>query len=210
MARIVKNTTQNSIVDIVCPHYCKGCDALGSLLCERCKKYLITESIMSQYEKTPNFFVCGKRVGMLGQLVSEYKYGPVRGIVNVLARILDELMPEIDGRVVVVPLPTVARHVRERGFDHMWLLARKLAKIRGWKCQKVLCRVNGTVQVGASAEMRKKQAQSAYGLQKQIEKDVKYVLLDDVLTTGASMAAAESVLRNAGAKKIYKAVIARS
>lgn len=209
MAQNVKNTTQNSIIDIACPHYCKGCGALGSILCERCKKYLISESRMNKYEKMPGFLICGRRKGLLKELVNEYKYRPVRSMALPLARILDELLPEMEN-VVVVPLPTVSRHIRERGFDHMVLLAKKLARIRGWECRKLLVRENNTVQVGADAKKRHEQAENAYGIRGKIDSSPLYLLLDDVLTTGASMEAAERVLKAAGAKRIFKAVVARS
>ncbi|MBR3135016.1 ComF family protein [Candidatus Saccharibacteria bacterium] len=155
------------------------------------------------------FFMCGKRKGLLKELINEYKYGPVRGMALPLAEILDELLPEMEN-VVVVPLPTIPKHVRVRGFDHMVLLARKIAKIRGWECRKLLSRKNNTVQVGADAKKRFEQAESAYDLRGKVDIDKVYLLLDDVLTTGASMTAAERVLKNAGARKIYKAVVAKS
>ena len=45
-------------------------------------------------------------------------------------------------------------------------------------------------------------------IQKEADSDVNYLLLDDVWTTGASMLAAEKVMRAAGAKKVMGVVIA--
>ena len=77
---------------------------------------------------------------------------------------------------VVVPLPTINKHIRERGFDHIGLIAKKT----GWRVEKLLKRRNKTVQVGASAEMRKKQAATAYRIAGKIDPKAEYLLMDDV------------------------------
>lgn len=141
-------------------------------------------------------------------LIKEYKYGPVRGLSTVLAGLIAEDMPKMVGDVVIVPLPTVAKHVRERGFDHMTLIARKVAKMNGYRFMKCLKRMNSSVQVGADAKLREKQASSAYKATISPSGDVTYILIDDVLTTGASMRAAMREMKKAGAKKVFGAVLA--
>lgn len=158
-------------------------------------------------------FAVGWREGVLKKLVSEFKYESVRAVGEVLAEMLDEAIPDLSkvlpegAEVVVVPLPTIGKHVRKRGLDHTLILARKLAKKRGWKCERVLGRAADTVQVGAKAKERQEQAKRAYEVSRKVDSGKYYLLLDDVWTTGASMKAAEQVMREAGAKKVMGAVI---
>ncbi len=184
------------------------------------------------------------REGVMTRLVEDYKYQSIRATANVLAELMAESLKifesdedkdntaragskigrkaRLSDEVVVVPLPTISRHVRERGFDHTLLLAKKLARIKKWKVARILERRNNAVQVGASEDERKKQAKGAYGLTKKFRaglgsdgqsgKDgqsgnVTYLLIDDVWTTGASMEAAIKVMHEAGAKKIVGAVL---
>jgi len=155
----------------------------------------------------------GWREGALKKLVSEFKYESVRAIGEVLAEMLDETIPDFmkvlpeGAEVVVVPLPTIGKHVRQRGLDHTLILARKLAKKRGWKCERVLARAADTVQVGAKAKQRQEQAEKAYEVVRPVAAEKWYLLLDDVWTTGASMKAAERVMREAGATKLMGAVV---
>ena len=155
----------------------------------------------------------GWRRGVLKKLVSEFKYESVRAIGEVLAEMLNEAIPDLakilpeGAEVVVVPLPTIGKHVRRRGLDHTLILARKLAKKRGWKCEQVLTRVVDTVQVGAKVKERREQAERAYKVSQGVDSRKYYLLLDDVWTTGASMKAAERVIREAGATKVMGAVI---
>lgn len=155
----------------------------------------------------------GWRRGVLKKLVSEFKYESVRAIGEVLAEMLNEAIPDLakilpeGAEVVVVPLPTIGKHVRRRGLDHTLILARKLAKKRGWKCEQILTRVVDTVQVGAKVKERREQAERAYKVSRGVDSRKYYLLLDDVWTTGASMKAVERVIREAGATKVMGAVI---
>ena len=135
-------------------------------------------------------------------LIEIYKFRSVRAVAAVLAEMMGSVVP--DGWTIV-PLPTIQRHIRERGFDHIGLVAKKMRM----PVEKVLVRNKNTVQVGASREERASQAKEAYRALK-IDSSKNYLLLDDVWTTGSSMMAAMQKLREAGAEKIGIAVVARS
>lgn len=234
MKIVVKNTTKIGVLDLLCPHSCRGCGRLGSVLCECCKKNLflangvICPLCKREVARNPKsdkvincvdckllleaVFVGGWREGVLARLIKDYKYRSVRAAGEVLAEILDEAIGEAmeleAKRVVIVPLPTIGRHIRERGLDHTWDLAKRLAKRRGWKCQRVLGRKADTVQVGATRKQREEQAARSYEVVAKISPDATYLLLDDIWTTGASILAATEVLRSAGAQDVMAAVLA--
>lgn len=254
MSFIVKNTTKWGLLDLVCPHTCRGCGRLGAVLCECCKNNIKSASeaicplckcsVAMTAGKCPGcsasgltgkkwmcpdcelpfcwLGVVGWREGELAKVVKDFKYKSVRAAGEVLAELLDWRIPEnfeeVCGvpkaagkgeiEVVVVPLPTIGRHVRERGLDHTATLAKKLAKRRGWRCERVLGRTTDTVQVGTKAADRKAQAEKTYELRRKVDTKKVYLLVDDVWTTGATMMAAEKVLRKAGAEKIAGVVLA--
>ena len=139
---------------------------------------------------------------MLRRLIEIYKYNSVRAASFELAELLESA---IGSDWVLVPLPTIRRHIRERGFDHIGLLCKKT----GLSIERALVRVNNSVQVGANTEMRHRQAAEAYRAI-HVDADKKYLLVDDVWTTGSSMMAACDVMRAAGSKNLAIAVIARS
>ncbi len=221
---IVKNTTRISLLDLLCPHFCRGCGRLGRPFCGCCKNNIIraynnycpvchqpTEGKCEDCELPfDGLYMVGWRDTMLGGLVEEYKYQSIRSAGSDLAEMLDVVIPCLEGEVIVVPLPTIRKHIRERGFDHTKAVARKLARRRGWKVQSLLKRANDTVQVGADNEKRKKQAKEAFKLAGELKRDVTYLLLDDIWTTGASMMAGAEILRDSGATKVSGVVIAVS
>ncbi len=220
----VKNTIVRELFELFCPHYCLVCGKIGKILCNGCKKYNIEgyenkclkcgvvikskcEMCRLPYEGS---WMVGMRDDGLGQLISKYKYGPVRALAWPLAEILDAVIPCLGQNTVVVPVPTIDRHIRTRGMGHTELLARKLARSRGWAYKKVVSRVNNTVQVGASVGRRKKQASDAYRLNLKIDPGLNYLVIDDVYTTGASIEAVCELLRAGGARKVMVAVLARA
>ena len=227
MAFNVKNTTLPNIIDLISPHKCRGCGRVGEAFCERCKKYIIdehrnicpnckeekTSDICSNCKDLPSIYVGGKRDGVLGELIHDYKYYSVRALARPLAEILDAALPvELARNTVIVPLPTATNHIRERGMDHVYLVAKRLAKIRKIPIERVLIRNKNTVQVGSSREQRLLQADLAYELNPKfgIDKNKTYIIIDDVWTTGASVKAAVKKLRAGGAKSVMAALIAYS
>ena len=118
-------------------------------------------------------------------------------------------------RIVLVPLPTIRKHIRERGFDHTLRLCFELENFLQKRLddlgvsveyQSLLVRKNKTVQVGKEKKERVKQAEKAYGIRDgvKIENETLYIFVDDVTTTGASLAAAKKILQ---AKQVWAAVL---
>lgn len=226
MLNVVKKTRKCGVFDLLCPHRCRGCGHLGEVLCECCKNDITSEYLnrcpkcleVINYRcskcNLPFFmtFVMGKRSELLGQMAEEYKYYSVRAMADKIAEMVDECLPDMEGEIVIVPLPTIAKHIRERGFDHTFEVAKRIAKRRGWKVMRVIERKNNTVQVGANAKQRKEQAKNAYKVNEKVKisENATYILYDDVWTTGSSMLEGEKVLREAGAKNIAALVLARS
>lgn len=130
------------------------------------------------------------------------------------SKMMDTEIQEIR-KIVLVPLPTIRKHIRERGFDHTLrlcfelenFLQKRLAKL-GMKVEyeDLLVRKNKTVQVGKEKKKRMKQAEKAYGIREgiKIESKTLYVLVDDVTTTGASLTAAKKILQ---ANLVWAAVL---
>ena len=118
-------------------------------------------------------------------------------------------------KIVLVPLPTIRKHIRERGFDHTLRLCFELENFLQKRLDKLgmkveyedlLVRKNKTVQVGKEKKERVKQAEKAYGIREgiKIENKTLYILVDDVTTTGASLAAAKKILQT---DRVWAAVL---
>ena len=223
----VKNTTIISLLDLLAPHSCRGCGRIGNPLCDRCKNYIISEhqnicpichslkstGKCSKCQNLPPIFIAGNRSDLIGQLIHDFKFNSTRALARPLAEILNAIIPSTSDPTFIVPLPTISKHIRERGFSHTDLIAKHFAQLAPhYQYQNLLTRNHNAIQVGSSRTDRLAQASSAYALTKntKINPAATYILLDDVWTTGASLQAAYTLLKKSGAKEITIAALALS
>ena len=112
--------------------------------------------------------------------------------------------PVAGGVVTWAPTSTMRR--RRRGFDQAELLARAVARRWGLPVQPLLRRLPGPAQSGRSAAERRHNPAFAVG--HSVVQAV--VVVDDVITTGATITAAARALRAAGAAGVHATVAARA
>ncbi len=167
--------------------------------CTKCRK------------KTPisNVWVAANYEGAVKNLVHSFKYERERTAAKELALIIDSSLPYLSSGTLVTHVPTASSRVRARGYDHSLLLAKELAKLRGLKHKTLLGRLGQLQQMGANRKQRLEQTKSAYVATRELSK-ASVLLIDDVLTTGATLSAAAKELRRAGAKDIFATVIAHN
>ncbi len=133
-----------------------------------------------------------------------------RFFANELALSLSGLMEDKQAWIVTYPPRSAAAKSRD-GFDHAAALSKELARALGCRYWKTLRRINGKgqEQKRLSRTARMQAAKESYGLRKGAAVVGKrIVLVDDVLTTGATMASCARLLRKAGAKEVIFAVLA--
>jgi ComF family protein len=212
------------LLSLIAPHLCFGCGKNGTLLCHNCKYDIINQDFMScigcgrstssticsichlPYEKA---WCVGERSGSLEALINNYKFENARAAHLSLADLLHTTLPILPPEVIIVPVPTVSSHIRQRGYDHTWLVAARLAKLRGHTVQSLIERQTSTKQRGVNRRQRMKQAKEAFTVRKLINPTLPYLLVDDVVTTGATLHYAARALRDAGATIVWVAVVAR-
>ncbi len=103
--------------------------------------------------------------------------------------------------------PTTPRHRRARGFDHAELLARAVGRQARLPTRALLTRLPGPPQTGA------RRAERRAGPRFRARPDVAglgVLLVDDVVTTGATLTAAAGALRRGGARGIVGVAAART
>lgn len=207
------------------PHYCCSCGEIGSLLCESCKYDIIEEDgfgCLLCGHLAGETGVCGgcsrilerawyagERTGGLEELVNRYKFGYARAAFRPLGDLLLACLPNLPQGTVVVPVPTVRPHIRQRGYDHTLLLAQYVAKRRGLVLGRPVGRLAATVQRGADRKQRIAQAKAAFKVETKLQKGIPYLLIDDVVTTGATISYAAKAMRAADATEVWAAAVAR-
>lgn len=215
----------------IAPLFCKGCGRLGSPLCERCindilhqpcpiclrcRKRLNSGNMCTQCRKSSaqrltNAWVVGWRTGALRKLTNDYKFHSELNAAQILALLLQKTLqraaPELSlGAIVYVP--TIERHIRARGFDHMALVAQQLgARLGVPVLTEVLVRLDNHVQHGSNRQERQRIVDSL-GVRSCAQPPRSVLLIDDIWTTGATMQTAAALLRRVGVLRVYGLIVA--
>ncbi|MFN4361000.1 MAG: ComF family protein [Hylemonella sp.] len=148
-------------------------------------------------------------------LIARYKFGPHPGWSGTLAGLMRGCpggTEALDRADLLLPLPLSGPRLRARGFNQALELARQLApeKTR----PDLLLRLRDTpAQSSLSLEQRLRNVRDVFGLSAEGARAVqgrRLLLVDDVMTTGATLHAAAGPLRAAGAAHIAALVLART
>lgn len=139
-----------------------------------------------------------------------------------------ELAPEMSGRMaavalpgaegrrgdLIVPVPTTRERVRKRGYNQAERLAAGLGEVLGLPVLEAMVRTRGgTTQVALHPSQRRANVRSAFAVREEVGSRLRgthVLLVDDVLTTGATAGAAATELARVGASEITLVVYARA
>jgi ComF family protein len=123
---------------------------------------------------------------------------------------LDAHFPDA-GELTLVPVPLHRRRYRHRGFNQGGELIRGMRRIRNdLNVWTGLRRIKNTeTQTRLSKAARRENVRSAFALKKGEEVPKRVLVIDDVMTTGATLDACSRILRRAGAEEINTLTLAR-
>ncbi len=149
--------------------------------------------------------------GNLRTLLHLYKYQRMRPLSVPLGRLMMRALPRDERIDAIVPMPLHWRRWLSRGFNQSDLLAREVGARSGLPVEDLLRRTRNTkVQAGLSGRERRQNVKDSFALPDPSRaKDRCLLLVDDVLTTGATLNAASGALKQAGARRIAILTLAR-
>jgi ComF family protein len=153
---------------------------------------------------------------VLKELIHHFKYQKRLGVMEELRPLLVKHfsgLEEVYAGFEVAPIPLHVRRLNERGFDQAYLLAREVARIlRLPLTDGVLVRERDTPsQAGKHRQERAKNIRDAFAVvQAESVAGKNILLVDDVMTTGATLDAATQALKKAGARRVDVFTLARA
>jgi predicted amidophosphoribosyltransferase len=233
----VLGRTLASLVDLVLPADCAGCGGAAGLsgICEACAAVLAQPPGPTRPTPAPEALppcVCtGEYAGPLRELILTYKE---RGRRSLAAPLGDTLAAAVQsgcgvsvtrstrpsGPIALVPIPATPAAIRARHGDHMLRLAKRaaLSLRRAGLPAAVVTPLRALPKPDAASldrEARAQAAREAFATRSGRAEDLRavadagvVVLLDDVVTTGATLAAAARCLSDAGVPVAFAATLA--
>ena len=153
--------------------------------------------------------------GVVRKVMHDFKYGRQLHLRHLLGRWLAEAMndPRLAGRRFnfIVPVPLHPTRKRARGFNQAELLALELQRAARIPIQNVLQRTRyTTTQTQFDRSERMENLRGAFRLRRGCNvRDLRMLLVDDVLTTGSTLSECAAVLKKNGALSVHAATAAR-
>lgn len=217
-----------TILSVVAPHECLGCDHEGTLLCSLCR-YGELEKVPDRcymcLAATRDSAICKKcrpksafkhvwvateYEGVAKKLIKLFKFERARSAYVPIAEEMSDALPYLRPDTIITYVPTATSRQRLRGYDQSELLARRIAKIKKVQYMPLFERHGQTRQVGSTKKVRHAQAEGMFRLKScTLAADSQIIIVDDILTTGASLEATARLLKNDGFKNISGVVFAQ-
>ncbi len=218
--------------DVVFPPVCHSCNASlprgGSIACPACLAAIVpVDEWDTAYreafarlneERTVSDFVAAwyfEREGPLRLLMHRLKYGGMSTIGLEFGRVLGERIREagLAESDMIVPLPLHATRIRERGFNQCEYIARGVSAVTGSPVRADLLRRTRFTpsQTTLGHGERRENVRQAFAARRRAPRDVAgrtILLVDDVVTTGATMRSCACALHGAGARAVIACAVA--
>jgi ComF family protein len=215
------------LLDVLLPPSCASCGLPGPAVCAACLAAL--EPLPPPWCEScgapvpvPVVRCADCRGGLAGARQAVHYRGPApalvaglkdarrRGLAQILARAVARAVPPPPLGAVLVPVPVGPRRHRERGFNQSLLIARALGGEWGRPVADALVRRDdGARQRGARSAARARQVAGAFAAGGPDPVPRHPWLVDDVHTTGATLADCARALREAGARRVGAVCFAR-
>jgi predicted amidophosphoribosyltransferase len=198
-----------ALAEVVFPAVCPGCGGRGEPVCDACARTIRRAREESPPEGLDALHVPFAYTGVVREVVARAKYRQRHAALAWLgAAMTNELgATPVD---LVTWAPTTPARRRARGFDQAEVLATTVAAALGRPCPPILRRAGGAHQTGRSRAERIDAPHFTVAVPGGARIAGRRVLVvDDVVTTGATLRAAATALRTAGATRVDGLAAAR-
>jgi len=213
-----------ALIDVLLPPSCAGCGRYGSLLCDACRASFRSASPAAvTFVQADPGVVIGESLTLavaafryeaaVRNVLQRLKYGASARLAQPLAMaalpVFRRLL-EVSGPLPIVPVPVHPDRRRERGYNQAALLAGWLARSAGLSVSDVLVRSHATTkQHGLDRAGRLRNLRGAFRVAEGARPPPSVILVDDILTTSATLEACAGILREAGCDAVYGFAVAR-
>jgi|SRR5688572_15057523 len=213
------------ILSTIAPHTCVGCDEEGPLICQGCLALCrrVPSRCYRCQQVSTDFRTCQTCRGssplysvkpfaayedIPKALLHKVKYERLRSGAKTIAAHMAPGLAGLAQDTLITHVPTATSRVRQRGYDQAALIARELAILLDLDHVPLLTRYGQQRQVGKDRKERREQMKKLFASTKSLQQNKNILLIDDVLTTGATLEACARVLKDAGAQRVSAAVFA--
>lgn len=203
----------NTVLDLLFPPTCLHCARVDFHLCPVCQQQLTAiplQVLQSEVLPLHGIASSGLHTGVLQAGVQALKYHNMPEVARPLGMRLSWLLSELGWQVdMIVPVPLHAKRLQERGYNQAEQIAIHTAEAAGVPCVPAASqRVRFTqTQVGLNRDERLQNVVESFAADAALIQDKTVLIVDDVKTTGATLAACAQPMLDAGAKAVFAVTV---
>lgn len=212
------------LLELLLPGACAGCGRYGELLCRACVMGLRPAGgEADRFAAADPGIIVGDALelamaafiheGTMRRVLQRLKYGGAGRLATPLARAAAPALRVLvaqSGPAPLVPVPVHATRRRQRGYNQAELLATELGRLAGLPVLDLLLRHRPTTrQHGLGRAARLHNLRGALGVRSAAQAPDVVILVDDILTTSATLEACAETLRRHGASRVFGFAVAR-
>lgn len=201
--------------DFIFPQKCVSCKKNGKYVCEKCVLKIKKGKVLYKKGEFEKVFILFEHNSVVRDLILKLKYKYISDLSDEIGSLCIQEINNLNLKnenFVIIPIPLHKIKLKKRGFNQSEIIAKKISKKLNWELNtKLLIRNKNTKQQALLSKIqREKNIQNAFAINLNFNnfKNKKFLLFDDVWTTGSTMNEAAKELKKAGVNKIYGMTIA--
>lgn len=198
-----------TLLDLIFPAACSGCERVDAAWCWHCQQNLENAPIMPVTRHSDGIGAIASTAlhdGILQKAIHGLKYDNLPQLAQPLGVRLAQTLTIFEWSPdVIIPIPNHINRLKSRGYNQAQLIAETVANLTQLPClPHAAQRIRDTQsQVGLNSRERKLNVADAFWADQKVVEGKTVLLIDDVLTTGATLNGCGQALLHAGAKQVY-------
>ncbi len=198
------------------PSKCVICGKIGDILCNECfskiKHY--PQQKINPPLNVDLMIVCGYYDGILKKLIRKFKFSKKKSLYLPLSHFVEDCLKDTNyfhSVDLITSVPLHKNRLKERGFNQSELIAKHLSNFLNLPYEEnILERTKETsFMYNLSKNDRKRNVKGVFSVNRNI-KGLKILIVDDILTTGATLSEVALEMKRKGANSVYALTVARS
>lgn len=221
----------NELLDVIFPITCFGCGKKSGYLCSECRRKITSPPLVgvrnTEFDGCDKIFAaCSYENPAVKKLLWHLKYRGKRKLAEILAEIIfqniklfaDHQLGNAVSKSILIPIPLSKKRLKQRGYNQAELIAKALSLKTGIPVRNDILYKKFHTLSQVETKTRKERTENLKGSFEvkfgdqvsELRPGLRILLVDDIITTGATLNEAAKTLKSAGFEKVIGIAAAKS
>ena len=214
------NNLINTVLSLIFPIECLGCNKEDTYLCEQCLNTIKLKEKIEPFEHPLKYLdgimtAADYKNNLIKSAIHYFKFRFIKKMAEPLAQLLINFFERVDPAIndpLIIPVPLNKKRFLERGFNQSELIGKIFADHFNFSFMTDLIERHRYTphQVGLNRAKRLTNVQGSFKINRsELIQNKNIILIDDVVTTGSTLEEIAKILKDFGAKKVWGLTVAK-